>query len=162
MKFKPVWISSIGHLNKFAEILSSSNVLQKITGYYKIPDDFPHIQLPLISKVPIVFFGTAEVNMEGNNISFTPLDFKTIGGQYRNITQIQFQLIKADVQSIEKYHPQPIFAKYFIINWIRIKTRLDIFDGDFLICVGGSGPRMSKIQNLTNNLYNELIEFVWN
>lgn len=162
MEFKPVWISSIGHLNKFTEILSSSNVLRKIISYYKIPDDFPHIRLPLISKVPIVFFGSAEMNIKGNNISFTPLDIKTIGSQYKNITRIQFQLSKADIQSIERYQSRPVLAKYFIINWIRIKTRLDIFDGDFLICVGGSGPLMSEIQNSTNNLYNELIEFIRN
>lgn len=159
MKFNSIWISSVEHLDKFAEIANSSNFLQKVIGYYKIPAGFPHIRLMLIFKMPIVFFGSAEVNIEQNSVSFTPLDFKTFGGKYKNTQKIQFQLSKTDIQSVERYKPPPVFMKYFMINWVRIRTRHDILGGDFLICVGGSGPLMGKIQSSTDNLYNELARF---
>jgi len=164
MKFKTVWISSIEHLNRFTEITSSSNIFQKIIGYYKIPAHFPYMrfQLMLVFKIPIVFFGNTEVNIERNSISFTSLDYKTFFWRYKNIKQIQFQLNKADIQSIERYKPPSMFLKYYTVDWVRIKTKYSILGGDFLICIGGSGPLMSKIKKSTDDLYNELVGFVQN
>ncbi len=159
VKIKPIWISSVEHLNKFAEIANGSNFFQKLVGYYKIPAGFPFVRLMLVLKLPVVFFSSAEINIEESKILFTPSGFKTLAGRYENMQPIQFELNRQDIQSIERYEAPPVLMQYYSINWVRIKTKSGILGGDFLLCVGGEGPLMEQIQDSTDALYRELVKF---
>lgn len=155
MRYNEVWISSVKHLNQFKEISDKANFFQKVIGNYNIPEEFPYVKLTLF-KVPIVFFSKGELELDNDKINFITDGSDKFLRKYKNIKRADFSLSTKEIKSLERYQPPAVVAKYFTVNWIRIKSKKELFGGDFLICVGGNGPSMNKIQKDTDNLFNLL------
>ena len=67
-----------------------------------------------------------------------------------------------DIEKLDRYDSSEHFENLksrFNLIWIRIKTKEEILGGDFLMCIGGSGPFMKKLRNKTDDLYQALVSF---
>lgn len=159
MIFHPVWVSSTNHMDTFADIVYNASGWQKALGLYTMPPSFPHI-VNFIFRLPVVFFAKGTLSIESETVSFTADSPRTLSSKYRNVqTELNFQLAAGAIKSIERYrHPNP-FMEHYNIDWVRVRTREDVLAGDFLLCVGGTGPFMGKIRHRTDELHEALVEF---
>lgn len=169
-EFSPVWISSIKHMEAFKQIYNENSKWRKyITGSYRIPEGFPYVKQRLYfwMKTPIVFFSNGILTVEKDELTFKAKPYKIFLGIFNKFCNLLLNHIihlkPDDLITIERYkYPEPPLrriGKYHNIEWVRVKTKENIFDGDFLMCAGGKGPFMGKIRKKTDNLYNTLLEF---
>lgn len=162
MNIKPVWISSINHLDVFSEIWLTAPRWRKLLGFYKIPNNFPIVKSFYIFKFPIVFFSEGNLRLKDNNLSYNSFEEKnSFLRNYSNlINDLSFEIKISNIKSIQWYQHKNAFINYYQIKWIRIICDENTLGGDFLICVGGNGPFMNKINTNTENLYEKLSQSI--
>ncbi len=160
MDIKPVWISSISHLDAFTEIWINAPLWRKLLGFYEIPDDFPLVKLYHIFGFPVVFFSEGNLVLEDNNLAYESFEKKSILlNKFSNLkSDLSFKIKISDIKSIQWYQHKYAFINYYHIKWIRIICDENTLGGDFLICIGGNGPFMNKITKNTEDLFEKLIK----
>lgn len=157
MVFEPAWISSVEHLGAFHKIVGKASLLRRLFGRYEIPEGFPHVQMSLAMRCPIVMFSAGRLAVAPDRIEFeatAPRGFS--GRQYRALhLDLRFALTDDDVLSIEAYQDDaPI--RYYTMPFLRVKTIRSGELSDFLVCVGGSGPAMGNSRTQNALLLDEL------
>jgi hypothetical protein len=160
MIFHPILVSSINHIDTWADIVHNASWWRRRWGVFTIPPSFPHV-VCLFYRIPVVFFANGTLSIESDMVSFTASCPRSFGVKYRNLlNELHFQLSAGDIKSIERYrNPRPFRRiEYYNINWVRVQTRENLFSGDFLLCVGGKGPFMGKIRRSTDELYEALLK----
>ncbi len=155
---KPVWLSSINHLNEFINIFEKNPWWRKyVLSNYDLPKDYPYVSY-LWNKLPIIFFASGKLIYEQNSVKFTPVNKNSLWSYHNLKNDTGFELTAADDLSLDRYHFTSPMIKYYSIDWIRIKTAKNIFQNDFLICRGGLGPSMKEIIKATDDLFEILVE----
>lgn len=172
-EFNSFWISSVEHLDKVAEITKKATLWQKTFGKFDMPDNFPCLKMSfggnmgkfwwigillkfLVARVPVVFSGIAEIKIEDNKIIFTKTEYYSSIGKAENITQVEGEITKESIESIERYNPKITSNRAFDINWIRIKTKdKNIMNGDILLSMYYGSLHKEQ----TDKLYERLLEF---
>ncbi|MDF1837139.1 MAG: hypothetical protein P1V35_04670 [Planctomycetota bacterium] len=153
--FRPIWISTIEHLDEHARITASTSFLSKVFGRFNCPKSFPQIQ-PLFGlffymKIPLVHFQSGELSVSKGSLDFQGEPPKVFS--YRvsgDFPKVNFHLNPEQIKSVVKYsYPHP-YMKWANLEWIRVRTTEAQLGGDFLMCVGGIAPGMIKQQ--TDNL----------
>lgn len=156
MEIKPIWISSINHLNVCREIIRTTPFWRKLIGFYKIPDNFPRINFYYVLPLPIVYFSKGKLTLDGDSLSYKSSNEK-IGflKNYSNLkNDLSFEIKRSDIKSIQWYQNDYALLNNYNIKWIRITCSKNVMDNDFLICADGTF--MNKITANTENLFEML------
>ena len=112
----------------------------------------------------ITFFSSGELQVDRSRIFFEAKPFSIFMWGYHNLDlDLSFELNKTDITEIGRFDfheafPQTI-GKRRRRNPVRIRCSSEILDGDFLLLIGGRGPRIGKLRNKTDLLYEALVEF---
>lgn len=152
--FDPVWISNREHLARFQEIRSATPWYRVLLGgTYTLPPDFPYAEIGA-RKFPLVYFSTGELTIEHNLVAYVARAASSTGlrSSRRNLnTSLAFSIDSAEPVKIGRFRAA-MSPRYFSINWIE----LVLPDHALLLCVGGPGPQMGRIQERTNQLFSSL------
>lgn len=150
--YAPVWVSSREHLDKFQRIRDATPWYRILFGgSYAMPAEFPCIAIGS-RKTPIVYFSSGVLEISDAGVSYDaqqPRSSVLSTGHANLNTTLSFSIGDED---------RPIFTRfkssksYFSINWIG----LGAFGRSTLLCVGGRGPDMSKINEATDSLFGAL------
>ncbi len=156
MLFEPVWISSTEHLATFETIYRQTSWLRRLRGAYNLPADFPCVRLPSGSSgrqpvLPIVMFAQGQVRVENGAIHFEAMDWPTPSRakitRCNLRTEWTFAIQAGEVVSVEPFPYKSPILRYYDMPFTRIRTQhSEVVLHDFLVCVGGTGPSMSHIQ----------------
>lgn len=164
-KFEPVWISSVEHLTTFQSIFRGTSWLGRGLGRYKMPSDFPCIQMPggllpggiFSPRIPIVMFSQGQLDVGERSLGFQSVDWQPPTGKRLNLlNDWHFDLNATEIVSVEKFE-QPAPIRYYTMNFTRLRTTRGDLLHDFLLCVGGSGLSMKNIRQNSEELQQKLL-----
>jgi hypothetical protein len=163
--FEPVWISSVERLERFADVLSRWRRWKMPLGFSAPMDkDFPQVRSWTgfrFSRVPLVMVAAGNLEIDDG-----ALHFESASPPRRRLltwlnlaSDLEFELPAAAITSVER-HSQPgtAIAKYYLHNWVRVKSSTPVMMGDFLMLVGNYGLTVGSIKRGTDDLYQALID----
>lgn len=168
MKFEPVWISSIEHLEQFDELIARTPKWRRSLGFYRFPDEFPRVDMgrkvfgkPMM--VPLIMLSQGQLTIESGTLHFRAMDWSTIAVGRSTATRHclrtswEFSLRADDIQLVESYVRQSPLLPNFSLPFTRVRSyHREAALKDFLICVGGNGNEMDKIREQSAQLFSEL------
>lgn len=151
----PLWVSSKEHLSKFKSIFDNNPWYKKLFGGMNVPDDFPYVQVQN-NFFPLVYFSSGILDINGLNVHFTAQKKSgRFGSTYHNVDDsLEFTFRTIDIKSLTRFRPDPVFLKHYVVNWIEVE--INGFDKSILVCVGGVGPSMKRIDRDTDELFARL------
>jgi hypothetical protein len=153
--FDPVWISSHEHLERFQQIRDATPWYRVLFGgTYKPPPDFPSTDIGT-QKFPLVYFSSGALTITKNLVTYAARSYPStgLGKPKRNLnTSLAFSINKAERPTFLRFRAA-LSPSYFSINWIE----LTLPGNSLLLCAGGSGPGMGRVQRRTNTLFNALV-----
>jgi hypothetical protein len=153
--YDPVWISSREHLERFQQIRNATPWYRVLLGgTYKPPADFPSMDIGT-QKFPLVYFSSGPLTITKNLVIYAARPYPSTGlsNPKRNLkTSLAFSIDKAERPTFLRFRAA-LSPSYFSINWIE----LTLPDRSLLLCAGGSGPGMGRVQRRTNMLFNALV-----
>ena len=152
MEIKEVWISSKTHHNQFNEIYKNNSWFRRILGMYKIPINFPYMNISW-SKIPIVYNSKCSIKISEKYLELKANNNFGFINNPKNINTKFNKTIKfVDISNIDRYkNPNPL-TKAFNINWISLRFNNGDMEEEFLLCAGGK--IMTTISKETNIVYN--------
>jgi hypothetical protein len=157
-----IWVSSVKHLTIFYSIVTSTPLWRKFIGQYKMPKEFPRINLYSFIGMPIVLFSKGQITLGEKSLKYNA--FQERSGFLKSYSNLKddlvFEIDYSDIQSIDRYRHENAFINYYNAIWIRIVPKTNILDKDILICVGGNGPFMSGITYNTDSLFEIIMQRV--
>jgi hypothetical protein len=153
--FDPAWISSREHLERFQQIRNATPWYRVLLGgTYKPPPDFPSMDIGT-QKCPLVYFSSGALTITKNLVMYAARSYPSTGlsTPKRNLeTSLAFSIDKAERPRFLRFRAS-LSPSYFSINWIE----LTLPERSLLLCAGGSGPGMGRVQRRTNILFNALV-----
>lgn len=163
MQYKNVWISSEAHIETLMEVFKNASIVQRTFGTFDIPEGFPRLVMwcGLFSfpRAPLGHFEQGTLTVDSESCSFRATRPYVLGNRVFNVPgTLKFDLDRGLLESIDRYQSPSAYTKYFSIRSVRIKTKQDLLDGDFLLCVGGW--RMGRIHQQTDQLFESLQTWV--
>lgn len=158
--FDPVWISSREHLERFQQIRDATPWYRVLLGgTYKPPADFPSTDIGT-QKFLLVYFSSGALTITKNLVTYAARSYRStgLGKPKRNLnTSLAFSIDKAERPTFLRFRAS-LTPSYFSINWIELTLR----DRSLLLCAGGSGPGMGRVQRRTNMIFNALVAWAGN
>ncbi|MHA2140988.1 MAG: hypothetical protein ACXADF_15185 [Candidatus Thorarchaeota archaeon] len=116
-------------------------------------------------RIPVHFLSSGELLITDSEITFIAEPYNAAGLRYHNLSlDLQFKLQFADIKSIERFAPHKEFEGYgksFSNEWVRVYTKEEVLEGDFLLVVGGSGFGIRSQRRQTDEIYTHLGDFVY-
>ena len=155
MRFKPVWVSSIKHLESFEESYQQTPLFRRVLGTYALPENFPYLQgiVGIPPRTPLVMFASGSLDISTDGLQFHSHPFRLPLNVIRNLsTDLEFQITADDIQSIETYEFASPALEYYNMQFVRVHTSHDNELSDILLYVGGTGPFMKKIRKQNEEL----------
>jgi hypothetical protein len=153
--FDPVWVSSREHLERFQQIRDATPWYRVfLGGNYDVPPDFPSIEIGN-RRFPVVYISSGALTIAENLVTYAARSYSSTGldKQRRNLkTSLAFSIDSAERPTMLRFRAG-VLPSYFSINWIE----LTLPGRSFLLCAGGSGPGMGRVQRRTNTLFNALV-----
>jgi len=153
--FDPVWISSREHMERFQQIRNATPWYRVLLGgTYKPPPAFPSMDIGT-QKFPLVYFSSGALTITKNLVMYAARSIPSTGlsNPKRNLkTSLAFSIDKAERPTFFRFRAS-LSPSYFSINWIE----LTLPGRSLLLCAGGSGPGMGRVQRRTNTLFNALV-----
>ena len=150
----PVWLTSHQHLERFQEIRDKTPWYRVLLGgSYRLPDDFPCIQVNT-QRIPLVYWSTGALSVAKNLLTCAahPPSSSRLSGQRRNLdTTLAFSIDTALRPKLGRFRARTS-PNYFSINWIE----LAVPERSLLLCAGGRGPGMGRVNRGTDSLFNIL------
>lgn len=149
MRFEPVWISSIVHMETFHRVFRDSCIFQRILGIYRLPEGFPFTRgmFGIPWRIPLVMYANGQIEIHNKSINFLSQPSKTPFHVRKNLlVDFEFVLNINDILSIKPYIATSPLASYFNLPFVQVLTKKGGELSDFLMCVGGLGPLMGKIK----------------
>ena len=116
------------------------------------------------THVPIAFFSSGELRIDGTRISFKARPFSIFMWEYHNLDlELGLKLSPTDITEIGRFDLHEAFpetmSKRFNRKPIRVIGNDEILGGDFLLSIGGRGPRLGKMRKQTDMLHEALVDF---
>jgi hypothetical protein len=153
--FDPVWISSREHLERYQQIRDATPWYRVfLGGTYNVPTDFPSIEIGT-RRFPLVYFSSGALTIAKNSVTYAARSYSSTGldKQRRNLkTSLAFSIDNAERPTLLRFRAR-VSPFYFSINWIE----LTLPGRSLLLCAGGSGPGMGRVQRRTNVLFSTLV-----
>ena len=160
--FQPVWISTDEHLKKFYAIYNQASILGKMFGVYSLPANYPYVHMfwgifPIILKVPVVTIASGIGKIDDAKFLFQSKPFNPFGSTTKNLLDLEFDLDANELTQVTrtKGAESPLVQSYSI-PFIRVQTKRDGLLNNFLVCVGGVGPSLKKINARSYELFQNL------
>ncbi len=154
--FQPVWVSTDEHLNNFYSIYKNTSLLEKLFGAYRFPPNFPYIHMfwgiLLFNKVPVVLVASGIAEVDNASFSLKPKPFNTFGSITKNLLNLEFVISANEITRVSTAKAKSPILQYYNIPFIRVQTNRDGLLNNFLVCVGGSGPSMKKVNSQSAEL----------
>lgn len=155
--YKPLWISSIAHVQEFYTITNRNPWWKTLLSIQDVPNDFPQVKLG--SKgIPLVYFSRGELIMYERQIDFKSDSVNQVDKmKYKNLrTDLNFEIEYTAITKIERYlYPKPSM-KFFNLPWISLSlSNNGIFD-NILLSMGGTGLEMGVITKINDSLFEEI------
>lgn len=149
--FKPVWVSTVEHVNKLHELYANASSLSRLFGVYDLPEGFPYGHLYWgilpVFKAPLALIASGVVEIDGAELSFRSQPMPIFGSQIHNLrTDLAFHLQANELVSVERYTAASPALSYFNLPFTRVRSQQAGLLSDFLLCVGGTGPFMNKVR----------------
>jgi hypothetical protein len=151
----PLWVSSKEHLSEFKTIFDSNSWYKKYFGGLNVPEDFPCLQVQR-NFYPLVYFSSGIMDITGLNVQYTAQKKSgKFGSSYCNVdNSLEFAFKIRDITSLVRFRPDPVLIKQYTVNWIDLG--INGFDKSILVCVGGAGLSMKRIERDTDDLFVKL------
>lgn len=145
--FAPVWLSSRSHLRAFAAPYHDASWFSRYVWPPAPAKGFPQIRVGWRAS-PLVLFATGELQVDGDLVTFAARDEPA----YRNTyIEYDFQVQLDRRTGIERYFwESPILARY-TLPWIALRS--PDLEEELLLCVGGPGPALTRINEATEALF---------
>jgi len=139
MTFKETWISSKAHFIRFEKIYKIHSSLEKLSGCFQLPIDFPHRTNRSII-MPLFYEAISAMTINAKQISFAPNPV-AVSVFSRNVdTDFNLKINFIQVRSIEIYqYPDISMSLFNNSQWIKI-IYVDQLDQEqeILCCDSGS------------------------
>ena len=140
--------------------------LKKIFKGYRIPSDYPHMEMDQgrfkNKKFPIVFISSGIGRIDNDKFFFQSKPFYTPGFKMKNLMDLAFELSGYDFIRVTRAESFSPAIRYFDIPFTRIETKRNGLLENFLVCIGGLGPSMKKINSQSNELQKHLNNLITN
>jgi hypothetical protein len=105
---------------------------------------------------PLPYFSISKLQVGESGISLMSVP-KIAFARYHNMTEdLNLQIAYSDIKRTELFFPGDVFrgfSKRFGIYWLRIFTHDDVFNGEFLISVGGTSFSLPGHRGMTNEIH---------
>jgi hypothetical protein len=158
--YEPVWITTDEHLESLHSIYRQASLLEKMFGAFRLPPQYPHLQMHrwlLPSKrIPVVAIASGLGTIDNNRFSFRSKPFNLLGSTTKNLLDLEFDISGSELIGVTRASAESPVLQYYNIPFTRIQTRRSGFLGDFLVCVGGAGPSMQRINAQSSELFQGL------
>jgi hypothetical protein len=152
--FDPIWISCHEHLERFQEIRDATPWYRVIFGgSYHLPQDFPCIEIGA-QRFPLVYLSSGALTVAKNLVTYAAHSppSTNLGQRRHNINvSLVFSIDSAQRPSLRRFRARAS-PSYFSINWIE----LTVPERSLLLCAGGSGPGMGRVNRRTDSLFSAL------
>lgn len=141
---KGVWLSSVGHLERFRAIVGRASPDDRRRVLYEIPPGCPYTQPMWIIApkicAPLIFLTLGEVELEGEDLRFQAdvrHPFGILGGRWSNLlADFSFTTPWREVISVESHQfCSPVSAQWDV-TFARVRTARLGLAGDFLLVPG--------------------------
>ena len=160
IKFEPVWISTDEHLEKFYSITRQAPLLEKLGCAFKLPPNYPYLQmhrwlLPS-KKIPVVAIASGLGRIDNSKFSFQSKPFNIFGSTTKNLLDLEFDISASELVGVSYASAESPVLRYYNIPFTRVQTLRSGLFGNFLVCVGGTGPSMKRINAQSSKLFQGL------
>lgn len=141
---KGVWLSSVGHLERFRSVVARASPDDRRRVVYEIPDGCPYTQpmwlvAPRI-RAPLLFLTIGEVDLEGEELRFSPdprNPFGILGGRWSNLlTHFSLAIPWRRVITVEPHRFCSPVSAHWDVTFARVRTAELGLAGDFLLAPG--------------------------
>jgi hypothetical protein len=153
--FDPIWVSSRDHIERFEQIRNATPWYRVfLGGNYELPSGFPSVEIGT-RRFPLVYSSSGSLTIAENLVTYAGRSYASSGldKQRRNLdTSLAFSIDSAERPTLLRFRAG-VSPSYFSINWIE----LTLPGRSLLLCAGGSGPGMGRVQRRTNTLFSALI-----
>jgi hypothetical protein len=148
--FAPTWISSHHHLRLLAQPYLNASWFRRYLSPPEPPPNFPQIRIGS-KAVPLFFFATGKLEVDGTLVTFFPQHEP----QYENVDdEFEFRVQLDRRMSIDRRFVESPILKRFSWSWIAL--RLPDLEDELLLCVGGTGLSVARIEKQTDELFRVL------
>lgn len=153
---EPAWVSTIDHVERASALLGGASWFAKLTGRYRIPVGMPSMSMVGMlsaARWPLVILASGALELRPGELAFgaRPLRLPRMAAHGLD-EDLSFAVSAGDVLLIERYRGASPFAAQFDVMFSRVRTRRPGLLGDFLLCVGGAGPRMERFRQQNQQL----------
>ena len=154
--FEPVWITSREHLHHFLQIRETTRWYRLLLGRgYDVPEDFPYFSSGT-QRIPLVYYSTGVLTIHGATVSYAAYSHQT---DRRNLdTSLKFTVNSAEHPTLTRFRLPEAGLSYYSITWVELEARG--FNAPVLLCIGGHGPGMGRINRDTDGLYDALAMWI--
>jgi hypothetical protein len=141
---KDVWLSSVGHLERFRAIIGRTSTDERRRVVYHIPEGCPYTQpLWMVApniRAPLLFLTLGPIDLEGEELRFRAQPrnpFGVLGGRWANLlTDFSLTVPWREVIAVETHHfCSPVSAQWDVA-FTRVRTAQLGLAGDFLLAAG--------------------------
>lgn len=151
MIFKPVWITSIAHLEALSRIHRETPLWRELLGLYRLPPGFPYVQASLgfspFDKVPQIALRSGEIHLGNGRVTFAGRPFRIPLFRVFNIPPDgTFSLRFDELTAVERFDFILPVSRYFTFPFVRLRSTRSGELADFLLCAGGYAFQMRRIQ----------------
>ncbi|HEY1012930.1 MAG TPA: hypothetical protein VGE07_09535 [Herpetosiphonaceae bacterium] len=157
LSVEPAWVSTIEHVERVGALIAQASWFAKLTGRYHLPKNLPYVSTmgPLgSSRMPMVMLANGALDVRPRQIAFRASPLRLSGVAAHGLDDgLAFALEAGEVLGIERYRGQSPLGDRFDLVFSRIVTRRPGMLGDFLLCVGGVGPRVDRVREQSQQLF---------
>jgi hypothetical protein len=158
--YEPVWISTDAHLEQLLSIWKQASLFEKLFASYRLPPNCPHLEirrwLGPTRRIPVVAIASGLATTNNDRFSFESRPFNIRGSTTKNLLDLGFEISGSELVGVSHASAESPVFRYYNIPFTRIQTRRTGLLGNFLVCVGGTGPSMSRINAQSNELFQAL------
>jgi hypothetical protein len=161
MIFKPVWMSSVAHLERLQELYRETSLWRHALGAYRFPQDFPYFQglldLKPLGRVPLHFLRNGELHLGNGGITFVGQPYRTPFMRVVGIpTDGTFSIGFDEVTQVERFDFVAPMSLSTTFPFARLRTTRSGELADFLLSTGGYLFQLRRIQKRSVELLEAL------